>query len=49
MNDKLDKVLTKLAEQFDSWLSEFESAPVRTTIKVVLILYIVKWARKNLL
>ena len=49
MNDKLDKVLGKLADTFDKWLEEFESSPVRTTIKALLILYVIKWARKNLL
>lgn len=49
MNDKLDKVLSKLADTFDKWLEEFENSPIRTTIKVILILYVVKWARRNLL
>lgn len=49
MNEKLDKVLNKIGDLFDKWLEEFESAPLRTTFKVILILYIVKWAKRNLL
>lgn len=49
MNDKLDAILKKLADTFDTWMSDFEQSPVRTTLKVVLILYVIKWARRNLL
>lgn len=45
---KLDQVFDKLSGMFDQWLEEFEASPVRTTVKVLLILYVIKWARKNL-
>jgi hypothetical protein len=49
MNEKLDSMLTKMGSLFDKWLEEFEISPVRTTVKALLILYAIKWARRNLL
>jgi hypothetical protein len=46
MNEKLDLVLNKLGDLFDTWLGEFQSNPVRTTLKVLLILYVIKVAKK---
>jgi hypothetical protein len=48
MNEKLDKLIGKLSDLFDSWLGEFEQNPVRTAIKVVIILAVVKYAKKAL-
>lgn len=48
MNEKLDLVLTKIGDLFDKWLQEFEANPIRTTVKVILILVVIKWAKKTL-
>ena len=48
MDSKLDRILEKLTTMFDTWLAEFETNPVRTALKVILILWVVKWARRNL-
>lgn len=48
MNEKLDAIITKIGGMLDTWLEEFQSNPVRTTLKVLLILYVVKVAKKAL-
>lgn len=48
MGEKIDAIVEKLTGMFDKWLADFEKDPIRTTIKVVLILYVIKWARKTL-
>lgn len=48
MNAKLDAVLDKIGDLFNTWIEEFQSSPVRTTIKVLLILWVIKWAKNNL-
>lgn len=45
MGEKLDKVLDKLGGQFDIWLDKFEQDPIRTAIKVIIILWVVKKAK----
>ena len=48
MNEKLDAILNKLSNLLDTWLAEFEQNPVRTAIKVLIILAVVKYARRAL-
>lgn len=48
MNEKLDLVLEKIGNLFDKWITEFETNPVRTTLKVCLIIYCIKLAKKHL-
>lgn len=48
MNEKLDAVIGKIGEMLDTWLDEFKTNPLRTTIKVLLILAVVKYAKKAL-
>jgi len=48
MNEKLDAVLDKIGGLFDKWLAEFEANPLKTTIKVCLILVVIKWAKRSL-
>lgn len=48
MDSKLDVILGKIGDLFDKWVTEFENNPLRTTIKVVLILAMVKWAKRSL-
>lgn len=48
MNEKLDAFITKIGDTLDTWLEEFQSNPVRTAIKVLLILYVVKVAKRAL-
>lgn len=48
INSKIDLVLTKLSNAVDTIIEEFSSNPIRTTLKVVAIVYFIKWVRRNL-
>ena len=36
-------VMNRLESKFDAWLAEFESRPIVTGIKVVLIFLVLRW------
>lgn len=46
MNDKLDTLLNKLGEAADKWLDELQTNPIRTAIKILVVLWAIKQARK---
>jgi len=45
MDSKLDALLAKLESAFDRFLQEFETSPVRTTVKALLVIYVIRKAR----
>lgn len=51
MEDTADKFFTKIEETFTKLVTEFESKPIMTTIKGIVILYILKkglqWWKRN--
>lgn len=49
MNEKLDKVIAALSNQIDKFIEDFEKSPLSTVIKVCAIMWVVKWAKRNLL
>lgn len=48
MNDKIDKLLTKLTDSVDTLIDELQTNPIRTAVKVLIILWAVKQARRLL-
>lgn len=48
MEDKLNTLLDRLMGAFDKWLTDFETHPVQTAIKVALVVWLVKVIRRNL-
>lgn len=48
MDEKFNTVLDKLSSTLDTWIEEFTTNPVKTTLKVFVIIYLVKLAKKAL-
>lgn len=48
LNNKIDNVLDKLSTTIDTLIEEFAANPFRTTLKVVAIIYFIKWVRRTL-
>ena len=46
---RLDGLFERLTAMFDRWLTEFEQRPVAMTIKIMLVLWCVRWARRHVL
>lgn len=49
MDDRLEKIVNKIEGILNKLLDDFERAPVATGLKVMLILYMIKWVRRNML
>ena len=45
MNEKFDKIIDALGNTLDSWIESFKTDPVKTTIKVLVVIYIIKKAK----
>jgi hypothetical protein len=48
MNERFDKLIEKLAEVADKWVEELQENPIRTALKILVILWVVKQGRKLL-
>ena len=48
MEEKFDGIIAKIEKCIDGWIQSFETEPLKTTVKIFIILYVVKWARRNL-
>ena len=45
----IDSLMERLTSMFDRWLAEFEQRPVAMALKIVLVLWFLRWSRRNLL
>ena len=48
MNEKFDALINKLGDMADTFINEFQENPVRTTIKVLVLIYVFKKAKQLL-
>jgi hypothetical protein len=48
MENKLDSLITKLENMFESLLGEFEKHPVRVSIKILLVIYVLRFVKRSL-
>lgn len=44
--DRFDQIAEKLVNMFDRWLTEFETRPVKTALKIAIILWLLKSAKR---
>lgn len=49
ISDRAEGLLSKLEGAFDRWLAEFEAKPLSAMIKLLMLLYIIRFVRRNLL
>ena len=49
LDQRLDGIFERITNMFDRWLSEFETRPVTMTLKIMLVLWCLRWARRNLI
>lgn len=42
MEEKFNKFADRIAESLDKWLEDFEKNPVRTVIKVIILLWLIR-------
>ena len=43
----MEKLINKISEIFTNWLDDFESKPVKTGLKVLVVLYVLKYVYKK--
>ena len=42
VDTKFDKFLSRVTDSLDKWLEEFEKNPIRTAVKVVILLWLIR-------
>jgi len=42
VESKFDKFLNRVTDSLDTWLEEFERNPIRTAVKVVILLWLIR-------
>ncbi len=45
MGEKFDAMFDKLGETIDTWVEEFKTNPVKTAVKVLILIYVFKKAK----
>lgn len=48
LNAGIDSLMERIAGMFDRWLTDFEQRPVAMTLKIMLVFWCLRWARRSL-
>lgn len=43
----MEKFFKKIEEKFEKQMDDFENSPIKTSLKWIIIIYIIKWVWKN--